>query len=46
MNIFNFLALKTTEEKFTEGHIELQQPVMLKCLVGTVILEPTLLSKE
>jgi len=45
INIFNFLVLKPTEEKFIEGHVKLQQPVMLKCLVGPVALELSLLPK-
>lgn len=45
INIVNFLALKLNKEKYIEGHMKLQQPVMLKCLIGAVILEPSLLSK-
>lgn len=38
INILNSLALKPTEGRLVEDHMKLQQPVMLKFLLGSAIL--------
>lgn len=38
INILNSLALKPTEGRLIEDHMKLQQPAMLKFLLGSAIL--------